>query len=44
MGNESQREERAGPTPTKARQIFLYIAPFPALVVFKIWASFGSSV
>lgn len=26
---------------TKARQFFLYIAPFPALVFFKIWASLG---
>ncbi|MEW6138319.1 MAG: hypothetical protein AB1733_08810 [Thermodesulfobacteriota bacterium] len=25
--------------PTKAQQIFLYIAPFPALAFFKIWAS-----
>ncbi|MEW6532471.1 MAG: NAD(P)H-dependent oxidoreductase [Thermodesulfobacteriota bacterium] len=29
------------PTLTKARQIFLYIAPFPALAFFKIWASLG---
>lgn len=28
-------------TLSKARQIFLYIAPFPALAVFKIWASLG---
>ena len=26
---------------TKGRQIFLYLAPFPALVFFKIWASLG---
>lgn len=26
---------------TKGRQIFLYLAPFPALVSFKIWASLG---
>ena len=28
-------------TLTKARQIFLYIAPFPALAFFKVWASLG---
>jgi multimeric flavodoxin WrbA len=27
----------------KARQIFLYIAPFPPLAFFKIWASLGQS-
>jgi putative sterol carrier protein len=27
--------------PTKAQQIFLYAAPFPALVFFKIWAGMG---
>ncbi|MGD2124948.1 MAG: SCP2 sterol-binding domain-containing protein [Desulfobacteraceae bacterium] len=26
---------------TKARQIFLYLAPFPALAFFKIWAASG---
>ncbi|MBI5570055.1 MAG: NAD(P)H-dependent oxidoreductase [Desulfomonile tiedjei] len=41
MGNESQREERAGLRPTKGQQIFLYVAPFPALAFFKVWASFG---
>jgi len=29
------------PTLTKARQTFLYVAPFPALAFFKIWASLG---
>jgi putative NADPH-quinone reductase len=28
----------------KARQIFLYIAPFPPLAFFKIWASLGQSL
>ena len=28
---------------SKARQIFLYIAPFPPLAFFKIWASLGQS-
>ncbi len=28
------------PTLSKARQIFLYVAPFPGLAFFKIWASF----
>jgi len=30
-------------TLSKTRQIFLYIAPFPALAFFKIWASLGRS-
>jgi multimeric flavodoxin WrbA/putative sterol carrier protein len=30
-------------TLSKARQIFLYAAPFPALAFFKIWASLGRS-
>lgn len=29
------------PNPTKAQQIFLYVAPFPALAFFKIWAASG---
>jgi multimeric flavodoxin WrbA/putative sterol carrier protein len=29
------------PTLNKAGQIFLYVAPFPALAFFKIWASLG---
>jgi multimeric flavodoxin WrbA/putative sterol carrier protein len=28
-------------TVSKARQVFLYVAPFPALVFFKIWAGPG---
>jgi putative sterol carrier protein len=32
---------QSGKTLSKARQIFLYIAPFPALAFFKIWASLG---
>ncbi len=34
-----------GETPmahiTKRKQIFLYVAPFPALALFKVWASWG---
>lgn len=41
MSDESLAEKSAVPSLTKARQIFLYIAPFPALAFFKIWASFG---
>jgi multimeric flavodoxin WrbA len=26
---------------TKRKQIFLYVAPFPALALFKVWASWG---
>jgi multimeric flavodoxin WrbA len=33
----------AGYLLNKARQIFLYIAPFPPLAFFKIWASLGQS-
>jgi putative sterol carrier protein len=29
------------PSPTRAQQIFLYIAPFPAFAVFKIWSGVG---
>jgi putative sterol carrier protein len=28
-------------SPTRAQQIFLYIAPFPAFAVFKIWSGMG---
>jgi hypothetical protein len=31
-------------SPTKAQQIFLYGAPFPALAFFKIWAGSGQEV
>lgn len=31
----------AAPSLTRARQVFLYVAPFPALAFFKIWASTG---
>jgi multimeric flavodoxin WrbA/putative sterol carrier protein len=41
MSNESLAPETVSATLTKAQQIFLYIAPFPALVFFKIWASLG---
>ena len=41
MSNESAPTKGALPHLTRARQIFLYIAPFPALVFFKIWASLG---
>jgi multimeric flavodoxin WrbA/putative sterol carrier protein len=41
MSNESRAPETVSATLTKAQQIFLYIAPFPALVFFKIWASLG---
>ena len=29
--------------PTPAKQAFLYVAPFPALVFFKIWAGLGQT-
>jgi len=41
MGNESPATEKVLPTLTRPQQIFLYIAPFPALAFFKIWASLG---
>jgi multimeric flavodoxin WrbA/putative sterol carrier protein len=41
MTDESAVRERIVPKPTRAQQIFLYIAPFLALALFKIWASLG---
>ncbi len=41
MQNDSPATEGTLPKPTRAQQIFLYIAPFLALVFFKIWASLG---
>jgi multimeric flavodoxin WrbA/putative sterol carrier protein len=41
MSNQSAPNEKAPPKPTRAQQIFLYIAPFLALAFFKIWASLG---
>ena len=41
MSNESTAAEKTLQKPTKAQQLFLYIAPFPALAFFKIWASLG---
>ncbi len=31
----------AEPSVSSARQVFLYVAPFPALAFFKVWASAG---
>ena len=41
MSDESAATERTLPHPTRTQQIFLYIAPFPPLAFFKIWASLG---
>ena len=41
MEGESLVKKDGEQGPSKARQIFLYIAPFPALAFFKIWASLG---
>jgi len=41
MSDESIATERTLPHLTRAQQIFLYIAPFPPLAFFKIWASSG---
>jgi len=41
MPDETSTRKREAPSPTKGQQIFLYIAPFPALAFFKVWASFG---
>ena len=39
--NESPSDKESTPRLSKGRQIFLYIAPFPALAFFKLWASLG---
>ncbi len=41
MQNESPAAEGTLSKPTRAQQIFLYIAPFLPLAFFKIWASLG---
>ncbi len=41
MEGESLVEKEGEQGPSKGRQIFLYIGPFPALAFFKIWASTG---
>ena len=41
MGDELLIRKDGVPGPSRGRQIFLYIAPFPALAFFKIWASTG---
>jgi multimeric flavodoxin WrbA/putative sterol carrier protein len=41
MEGESLVKKEGEQGPSKGRQIFLYIGPFPALAFFKIWASTG---
>ena len=41
MEGESVVKKDGEHGPSKGRQIFLYIGPFPALAFFKIWASTG---
>ena len=41
MGNAPLIRKDGVQRPSKGRQIFLYIGPFPALAFFKIWASTG---
>ena len=40
-GDESIPKKGRARKPTRVQQIFLYIAPAPALAFFKIWASLG---
>ncbi|MGO9567045.1 MAG: NAD(P)H-dependent oxidoreductase [Desulfomonilaceae bacterium] len=41
MGDESPTRKDGVKGLSRGRQIFLYIAPFPALAFFKIWAASG---